>query len=120
LSPPRFLTDEDWRDDVVDAVRRMEPALEIVRVRDLGRDGRPDSDLLEFADTEDFLLLSHDVNTLCGEAYRRIMDGRGIPGVFFAKQTGDSAASLAEEIVLLWAASEPDEWRDRIMHLPLR
>jgi hypothetical protein len=24
-----------------------------------------------------------------------------------------------EEIVLIWAASDPDEWRDHIAHLPL-
>jgi hypothetical protein len=28
-------------------------------------------------------------------------------------------ASAVEELLLIWLASEPDEWIDRICHLPL-
>lgn len=118
MSRPRFLADEDWRFDIVLAVRRMEPAAEIVTVRELGRDGRPDADLLDFARATGWVVLSHDVNTLKGEAERRAADGRGTAGVLLAGQTAPTRA-VAESLVLIWAASEAAEWVDRTAYLPL-
>ncbi len=118
MSRPRFLADEDWRFEIVLAVRRMEPAVEIVTVKELGRDGRTDADLLAFADADGWVVLSHDVNTLKAEAEARVADGRGVAGVLLAAQRSPPRP-VAESLVLIWAASDAAEWADRIAHLPL-
>ena len=118
MSRPRFLADEDWRFEIVTAVRRLEPTAEIVTVRELGRDGRSDADLLAFAHADGWIVLSHDVNTLKAEAERRVADGRGVAGVLLAPQSAVTRP-VAESLVLIWAASDATEWLNRIEYLPL-
>ena len=64
----------------------MRPDIEITTVREFGRSGTLDSEVLEFAHANGLLLLSHDVNTLRAEADRRVADRRGVAGVFLAPQ----------------------------------
>jgi hypothetical protein len=61
------------------------------------------------------IVISHDVNTLKAEAEQRIADGRGVAGVLLTAQNQPTRA-IAENIVLIWAASESEEWRDCIIH----
>jgi hypothetical protein len=118
VNAPRFLADEDWRFEIVLAVRRLEPTLEIETVVELGRSGMKDGELLQFASENEWLVLSHDVNTMKAEAERRIADGRGIAGIFFAAQT-TSTRKVAESVLTIWSASKCEEWVDRIVYLPI-
>jgi hypothetical protein len=60
MSRPRFLADQDFNEHIISGVIRREPALEFARVRDVGLDRRPDSEVLAYAAAEDLLLVSHD------------------------------------------------------------
>jgi hypothetical protein len=111
------LADEDLRFEIVLAVRRLEPALEIATVVELGRAGSTDVQVLDFALESRLLVISHDVNTLKAEAETRIADGRGMAGVFLTGQRSRTRA-VAESLVLIWAASEAEEWANRIVFLP--
>ncbi len=51
-------------------------------------------------------------------AERRIAEGYRIHGLFLAPQSR-STRTVAENLVLIWSASEFEEWRDRIVYLPL-
>lgn len=116
MSRPRFLADEDLRFEIVLAVRRLEPAVDISTVVELGRAGLSDADVLQFAQANGLLVISHDVNTLKAEAEHRISDGRGVAGLFLTAQRKPTRA-VAESIVLIWAASEAEEWTDRIVFI---
>ena len=76
MSRPRFLADEDLRYEIVLAVRRREPTVEFPTVRDLGRAGATDADVLALANTDGWIVVSHDVSTLRAEADERVRDGR--------------------------------------------
>jgi hypothetical protein len=117
MSRPRFLADEDLRYEIVLAVRRMEPAVEITTIVEAGRSEASDAEVLDFAMQSRLLVVSHDVNTLRAEAERRIVDGRGVAGVFLAPQHHLTRA-VAETIVLIWAASEAEEWANRVVFMP--
>jgi hypothetical protein len=116
MSRPRFLADEDFNFNIVSAVRRKRPEIDIITVVEAGRSGALDSEVLEIAHTDHRLLLSHDVNTLRAEAERRIADGRGVPGVFFASQR-TAIQAVADAIYLIWNF-EAEEWVDRIEFIP--
>jgi hypothetical protein len=118
VSVPRFLTDEDLHGPTILAVQRLEPSLEIVRAVDVGLAHVDDSVILEHAMTNGLLVVSHDVNTMKAAAERRIAAGQGISGLFIVLQ-GRPPLSVAESLVLIWAASQAEEWRDRIIFLPL-
>jgi hypothetical protein len=117
VSRPRFLADEDLRYDIVLAVRRREPKIEFPTVRDLGRAGTPDAGLLAFAQANGWIVVSHDVGTLRAEADQRVRDGRGVAGVLLTPQHSRTR-DVAESLILIWAASEAEEWCDRVVFIP--
>ena len=117
MSEPRFLADEDLRHGIVLAVRRLEPLMRIVTVQDVGLRASSDKDVLEFAATNRWLVLSHDVNTMRSMAERRIADGLPVTGLFLIPQFQPTTA-VAESLRLIWSASTFEEWQDRIVYLP--
>ena len=117
MSRPRFLADEDLRGPIVRAVRRMAPTLEIVTIVEENLLSPTDDEVLEFAWQQNLLVVSHDVHTMNPFAEQRIADGRGIHGLFLVPQS-KAIRSVAESLILIWKASEFEEWRDRIVFLP--
>jgi Domain of unknown function (DUF5615) len=117
LSRPRFLADEDLHGSIVRAVRRVEPTLEIFTIVEENLSSVSDGEVLEFAWQRELLVISHDVSTMKPIAKQRISDGRGIYGLFLVPQ-GRAIRLVAESLVLIWGASEFEEWRDQIVYLP--
>jgi hypothetical protein len=118
LSTPRFLADEDLRRAIVLATRRLEPAIEFVTAIDVGLSAALDPAVLEFAHAKGWLLLSHDVNTMKAAAEERLRQAQGISGLFLVPQNR-STRVIAENLVLIWSASQAEEWENKIVYLPL-
>jgi hypothetical protein len=97
LGRPRFLSDEDLRRSIVHAVRRLEPSVSFSTVVDEGLSGTNDEGVLDFAQSGRWLVVSHDVNTMKAVAERRV----------------------AESLVQIWLESEFEEWKDKIVYLPV-
>jgi hypothetical protein len=77
-----------------------------------------DAEVLQFAWDQNWIVISHDVNTMKAEAESRIADGRGVRGLFLVPQSRPTRP-VAEDLVAIWSASELEEWKDRIIYLPL-
>lgn len=96
MTLPRFLADEDLRHGIVLAVRRLEPLVQVITVRDASLRAASDGEVLAFAANEGWLVLSHDVNTMRAVAVRRVAEGLPMPGLFLIPQIrsidGSSAA----------------------------
>src|SRR5207244_1232536 len=103
VSRPRFLADEDLRFEIVLAVRRREPAAEIVTVQEAGMSGMTDADVLAHAQAHGLIVVSHDVNTLRAEAEQRVRDGQRIAGVLLTAQRNPTR-EVADCLVLIWSA----------------
>jgi predicted nuclease of predicted toxin-antitoxin system len=67
MTRPRFLADEDLRGSIVQAVRRLEPKAEIRTVVEEGLFAASDEEVLAFAWERNWLVVSHDVNTMKSE-----------------------------------------------------
>jgi hypothetical protein len=80
--------------------------------------GASDHEVLVFAQANDWLVVSHDVNTMKAAAEERIRAGSGINGLFLVPQRRQTR-TVAESILLVGKASRAEEWRDRIVYLPL-
>jgi len=76
-----FLTDENFKVDIVRGLRRQRPELSVVRVQDVGLSGADDEVILERAAQEARLLLTHDVKTVTKYAYGRASAALLMPGV---------------------------------------
>ena len=118
MSQPRFLSDQDFNEHIVTGVMRREPAIEFLRLRDIGLERRPDAEVLAYAAAEGFLVVSHDVNTMIDEAFSRLAAGEPLSGLFMVHQRS-AIAPVIESLVLIWSASETEEWRGQIVYLPI-
>lgn len=115
----RFLTDENFNGRILRGVLRQVPDLDVVRAQDVAAIyGRDDPAVLEWAASQDRVLLTHDVSTMRQHAYRRILAGEAMPGVF--EVNADLPIGLAvEELVLIARGSLPGEWGGQVRYLPL-
>jgi hypothetical protein len=119
MSRPRFLANHDLTEAIILGVTRREPAIDFKRLRDVGLASKRDSEVLEYAAGSGLILISHDVNTMTAHARARLTSGERTPGVFLAHQS-DPVALIIEDLILVWAASEAEEWAGRIIFLPIR
>jgi hypothetical protein len=68
--------------------------------------------------TQGRILISHDENSMPGHFADFLAVGNRSPGVLRVPQ-GVPVGAVIESILLIWIASEADEWTDRIVWLPL-
>lgn len=118
MSRPRFLSDHDLNEHIVDGALRREPLLEIVRSRDVGLAEATDDELLAYAARNGLLVISHDVNTMPAAAEHRIAAGEPFAGVVMIPQR-QPAGEIIDCLILIWSASDAEEWRNLVCYLPL-
>ena len=110
----RLATDEDFDGDIVRGLRRRLRGLDLVRVQDAGLSGARDADVLEWAARERRVLLTHDFDTLIGQAWARVRARQPTPGVV-AVQQSMATGSAIDELELFAAASEDGEWDSQVL-----
>lgn len=114
----RLLADENFNSKIVWGLKDRSPALDIVRVQDVGLAGADDPSILDWAAGEQRILVTHDVTTITHFAYLRILAGKPMPGVFAAK-TAVPIGQAIEDLLLLAECSDDSEWEGQIRYLPL-
>lgn len=117
MSTPRFLADEDFRYEIVEAARQFCPSLDLITVQEARLESTSDADLLEFAAANNRIVISHDVNTMTDAAIDRIESSLFLPGLFVAPQNC-AIRPVAECIQLVAEASQAEEWHSLIVYLP--
>jgi len=118
MTRPRFLADHDLNEHIIDGVQRREPAVEFIRVRDVDLEEKSDPEILQYAAENGLLVVSHDVNTMPAHARARLDAGKDMAGLFMARQF-HPISPIIESLVLIWSASEAEEWHSQICFLPL-
>ena len=117
-SPLKFLTDEDFDNHVLRGVRRRLPDLEIVRVQDVGLSGVADPIILEWADQQGYVLLTHDFSTMPSHVHDRFQANQSIAGVVEVPQAMAIGQTI-EEIVMIAVCMTPEECVNQVLYLPL-
>lgn len=79
--------------------------------------GLDDTEVLALAAQEGRVLVSHDSRTMPSH-FAEFIATNTSPGVVIASQRL-GIAEVVEELLLIWSASDADEWVNRITHLPL-
>lgn len=102
---------------IIAGLLRREPSVDFLTARAADIVGLSDQEVLAAAARERRLLISHDRETMPAHF------GRFIPetisaGLLIVSQSMAMREAL-DEILLVWAASEADEWRNRIGFLPI-
>jgi len=114
---PRFQADADFNHKIVVGLRRREPAVDILGAHEGGVIGVPDPEVLTIAAESSRILVSHDRKTMPGY-FTRFREARSSPGVIIVSQDLDIGAAI-EDLLLIWAATEAEEWAGRIGFVPV-
>ena len=114
---PRFQADADFNQKIVAGLRRREPAIDFQSAGEGGVIGRPDPEVLAQTASEGRVLVSHDRQTMPGH-FRRFIETQASPGLVIVSQELDIGRAI-EELLLVWAASEAEEWENTAIFLPL-
>jgi Domain of unknown function (DUF5615) len=113
----RFQADADLKFAIVEAVRHREPAIDFASATDSDLEGMSDPALLDRSAAEGRILITHDRQTMLAHFRARLAVGKSSPGLLVVSQ-GAPLGPVIDAILLIWAASDPSDWRDQAHHLP--
>jgi predicted nuclease of predicted toxin-antitoxin system len=114
----RLLSDENFNGDIVRGLLLRRPDLDLRRVQDVGLREADDPTILEWAAANNRLLLTHDRATMPDFAHTRVVVGQPMPGVFVLHDRM-SVRQAIDELLLIEADSEQEEWAGLVVYLPL-
>ena len=114
----RFQADNDLRGSIRKGVLRRDPAIDFQSAKAVRLDAVPDQEVLRIAMTQSRILVSHDVNTMPDHFRQFVAAGNRSPGLLLVPQDA-RIGDVIESIFLIQAASEAEEWTNRIEWLPL-
>jgi hypothetical protein len=77
----------------------------------------PDPEVLAEAADSGRVLISHDRKTMVAH-FVRFVERRMSPGLILVPQDLDIGSAI-EDLLVVWAASESEEWLNRVEFLPL-
>jgi hypothetical protein len=90
-----------------------------VAVQEIGLREVDDPQVLEWAAREDRIVVIHDVSTFADLAYVRAAAGLPMPGVIEIPEPVPRSV-IIEQLILIAGASEPRDWENLVVCLPLR
>jgi hypothetical protein len=113
----RFLADADLNKAIVTGVLRREPSVDFLTAHAAGLHRKTDREVLALAAVQKRVLVSHDAGTMPAHSRAFRKEGRQSAGLFLVAQSVDVGAAI-EELLLVWLASEAQEWENRLEWLP--
>jgi hypothetical protein len=114
----RLLTDENFNDKILRALRRRLRSFDYIAVHLGGMSGFTDEQLLEWAAKESRVIVTHDVKTMPRHAVSRIAEGLQMPGLVVVPNQLDVGRAVADLEGLFECSAESD-LNNRIYYLPL-
>jgi uncharacterized protein DUF5615 len=113
----RFQADADFNHIIVAAVLRRVPEVDFRSAAEGGLAGLTDAQVLALAAQDGRVLVTHDQSTM-PRHFADFISGTRSPGVIVVPQ-GLAAREVVDALVLIWAATEPEDWTNRISFLPI-
>ncbi len=113
----RFQADADLDGRILRGLRRVSSEIDFRTASDAGLEGLQDSEVLRIAAQSGRILVSQDRRTMPTH-FARFSAGTRSPGLILLRE-GIGISTAIDELFLIWAASEMDEWIDRLVWIPL-
>ena len=113
-----LLSDENFSGDIVRGLFLRQPSLDLLRVQDVGLQKEDDPVILKWAATNQRILLTHDRATMPDFAYKRLLQGQQMSGLFVINDRMPIRQAI-DELLLLIGCSKQEEWKGIVLYLPL-
>jgi hypothetical protein len=112
-----FQADADLNQNILLATVRQQPGIDFQSATKAGLIGLNDQEVLALAAREGRVLVSHDLRTMPAH-FGWFVESNRSPGVILMPQHLPIGL-CSEQLVLIWSATEAEEWVNRICYLPL-
>jgi Domain of unknown function (DUF5615) len=113
----RFQADADLDGRILRGLRRGVPEIDIRTAADAALAGLKDQEVLRIAGDAGRILVSQDRRTMPAH-FARFSVGAQSPGLILLREAISIATDI-EELALIWSASEAEEWKGRLIWIPL-
>ena len=113
----KFQADADLDGRVLRGLRRVAPEIDIQSAKAAGIPSLDDLEVLRIAALSDRILVSQDRRTMPAHFARYATLARS-PGVLLLRETVSIVAAI-EDLLLIWSASERDDWVNHLVWIPL-
>ena len=114
----RLLSDENFDGKIIRGLFLRQPDLDLVRVQDVGLQELDDPTVLAWAADNNRIVITYDRATMSNFAYERLAKKEFMPGLFVVSNR-ISVRQTIDEILLLVNYTEQEEWKDKVLYLPL-
>ena len=118
MNAVHYLFDEDFNGKIIRGIRRHTLTFDTLTVREAGLRSAPDPSVLEWAVSENRLVVSHDHNTMRAYAEERLSDELPMTDLLLVAQDYPLGKAI-EELILIGEATSAEEWHGLILFLPL-
>lgn len=113
----KFQADADLDGRVLRGLRRAAPEIDFRTAANADLAGVEDEEVLQIAADSGRILVSQDRRTMPAH-FARFTIRAGSPGVILLREA-IPISTVIEELLLIWSASEAEEWNDRLVWIPL-
>ncbi len=115
----RFLLDESEAPRLKTALLRLNPAIDVLRVGDPGAPalGTPDPDMLRYLELAQRMLITSNRTSMPAHLEAHWAAGGHLWGLLWIRP-GTPTGKLAQELCLIWEASEAEEWHNQLDWVP--
>ncbi len=117
---PRFLLDENMDRAIQRQLQRLSPEIDVKLVGDaqVPPRGTSDPDILMWIEHNDYILVTKNRKTMPRHFIEHLTAGGHVPGVICIRKSV-TISQLIDVLYLIWYASNAEEYRDRLVFIPL-
>ncbi|MGH9754337.1 MAG: DUF5615 family PIN-like protein [Blastocatellia bacterium] len=120
MSEIKYLLDEHVNPRLRKALKRSAADMMVWRVGDPSAPAlsTPDQEILLWCEERRFSLVTNNRESMPVHLREHLAAGRHVPGIF-TLNPNMTMGETADELVLIWGASEAEEYADQLNYLPL-
>ncbi len=115
-----FLLDENVPIVLKHQLQRLKPTIKVLAVGDSEAPpkGTPDAELLRWIEEHSYILVTANRASMPGHLKEHLSAGRHIPGILILPRVL-YIRRILEDLLIIWEAGKPEDFRDQIIYLPL-
>lgn len=113
-----ILADQNFSGPILNGLKRRLPELDVVRTVDLGIGRYLDDKIMDWADRDGRVVVTHDLKTFEKYAYLRIEKSKGLSGVILVPDSLSIGVAIGQLVLVLECIND-DEWKDLVLRLPI-
>lgn len=117
MMPIRFQADADLNQIIVSAVVRRVPEIDFRTATVAGLAGLKDAEVLALGARDGRILVTHDQTTM-PKHFGQFIHSSQSPGLIVVLQSLP-VREVVDALILIWMATQPEEWNNRIAYLPI-